>query len=126
DVNLFAYCGNCPIDRTDPTGLKMRNNSTECCTDEKINEGKEKLKKKQEETKKTLEDEQKSKSGPRKSCYNWNSRVHGELPYVPCWECHLENRRYEYTQVAAIIAAGNNDHWIVICSSRDQKGNPKD
>jgi hypothetical protein len=120
-VNLYGFVGNSIPNYIDPIGLKR---GTACCDKPTRDEGKVIL-----QTKAAAFFKAKDAAGtPREMQPNWfNNTFRGQYscnslnceflnsfdPLPPCWECVLENRE---------AASGFTDHWIVVCTPYDEKG----
>ena len=119
--NLYGMVNNDPITYVDILGLAP---SYGCCDAKKRAEGAKKLNdsykkaKDKDDAGKLINDD----SG--RSCEIVNGTVRAQLDISTCWECHLENRKFGNNIFKGIQHGFTTDHWVVICTSVDEKGKP--
>jgi RHS repeat-associated protein len=117
--NLYAFISNASVNFVDILGLSKAD-GYQCCDDETIGKGEERLKKSYEKAKKDME----GKGRPHKgkgdnSCYNVNGEILGNLAPIPkCWTCDLEHR----TRGSGYIWSPKSDHWVIVCVAREEHG----
>lgn len=133
--NLFGFVENQPTYAVDILGLKEA--GEDCCTNEKVLEGRDKLDAKYKEAEKKMVSTYKVPRGfvtdPGKnipenaySCQTTTSVILAYLaPFPTCWNCTLEHRGEKGRNIEKLHGdkeRTTNDHWIVICTGRTNEG----
>lgn len=123
-VNLNAFVGNDGVNQWDVLGLEG-DSDTECCDEETIAEGEEKLNEVYKTTKQEWEDAGRPHKGvDDDSCFAVNSEILIEFTPIPkCWECKFENGKTDPQGGFMGIGRKSYDHWIVVCEATDEDGN---
>ena len=122
-LNLYQACYNNLLNLIDPLG-ETSSDKYHCCDKPKREEGRKKLQESFDKSKEYLDGGGLAKDeGVSKSCANWNNYVNTHMPtMVPCWECSLQHGSYNPANVWKYLQSGYSDHWVVMCSSADEKG----
>jgi hypothetical protein len=116
-INLYGMVGNDAINLVDPLGLAP---SYACCDKATRDKGALLLEKAFKAAQAEYHAGKLDIGGPV-SCFNVNSAIRDRMPVPTCWECHLVNRKFGLNPIKTIQTLGVVDHWVIICSSVDQK-----